>query len=132
MLHSYKGNEKVVPLNYKYLDSLPCNTYRASILPENLAYLDSIITLSRNKGAQICFVISPTYYKGAERINNLHEHLDRFRRYASEHKVPLFDYSHDSLCYQKELFADFYHMKGEGCDVFTKKFSEEYKRESVR
>ncbi len=132
MQESYKGNEKVIPLNYKNIDSIPSTPYKGSILPENMAYLDSIVTLSRQLRAKIYFVISPTYYKGSNRISNLTEHINNFKQFAQQKNIPVFDYTNDSICYQKNLFADFYHMKGNGCDIFSGKFSGDFARLPLR
>ncbi len=126
MQESYKGNEKVIYLNYKNFDSLSCSPYKASVLPENLHYLDSVYVLSQKINAQLYFVISPTYYKGSHRIVNLKEQLQRFYDFSRERNIPVLDYTEDSLCYQHEHFADFYHMKGSGADLFSLKFAKDF------
>ena len=123
----HKGNGKILPLNYTDLDTLPTGKYEGGILPENMDYLDSIVRLGNSINAKIYFVISPTYFKGSERITNLTAHLQRFKDFAKTKNIPVWDYTNDTICSQKELFADFYHMKGEGCDLFTRKFSREFK-----
>lgn len=122
-----KGNGKIIPLNYTNLDTLPETPYEGAILPENIAYLDSIIDLSKKLNCKFYLVVSPTYFKGSARIINLTEHLQKFRDLAKSRNIPFMNYTGDSLCYRKELFADFYHMKGEGCDEFTRKFSRDFK-----
>jgi hypothetical protein len=122
-----KGNGKILPLNYTNLDTLPQGKYKGSILKENLDYLDSIVQLSKKLKSKLYFVISPTYVNGSTRITNLEEHLQHFRNFANNNNIHLWDFTNDELCYKKELFADFYHMKGKGCDAFTLKFSNSFK-----
>ncbi|HWY35544.1 MAG TPA: hypothetical protein VNX68_12935 [Nitrosopumilaceae archaeon] len=123
---SFKGNQRIIPLQYKNLDSIPATKYKGVILPENLNYLDSIISLSRKIGSQLYFVISPSYFKGTDRIINIRDHIQRFIDLGEKKHIQVWNYTNDSLCTKKELFADFYHMKSEGCDLFTIQFSNDF------
>ena len=123
-----KGNLKIIPLEYKNLDSIKLKSYQAFLLKENLDYLDSIINLTKKMNSRLIIVVSPTYIDGIRRIKNFEEHLSLFSDLAKERGIPFMDYSRDSICYQKEYFADYYHMKEVGCDTFSIKLSNDFKR----
>ena len=123
-----KGNLKIIPLEYKNIDSIKQAPYKAYILQENLDYLDSIINLSHQINATLIAVISPTYKEGLLKITNYKEHLEKFSKFLKSRRVFLFDYSEDEMCVQKKFFADYYHMKGIGCDTFSLKFALDFKK----
>ena len=126
-----KGNLKISSMEYKNLDELDTTHYKGLVLKENLDYLDSIVQLSKKVHARLILVVSPTFISGINRITNFPQHIKRFSDFARKNDILFIDYSTDTMCFQKKWFADFYHMKPEGCDAFTLKFSQDYKRSNV-
>ncbi len=119
----YQGNQKVISLEHKDFNLLDSSKYLATILPENLQYLDSTILLCQKNNIQLYFVISPCYIQGTRRITNAEDQINAFKLFAKQRDIPMFDYSYHEISYQKDLFADYYHMKGIGCDRFSRVFS---------
>lgn len=126
-LSCYKGFQYINPIEYKQIDKADTIRYTASLLKENADYLDSIISLCKSKKIELYFVVSPAHTIVSKRIINLEEHLDKFKVIADKSSIPFFNYTEDSICSQDNLFADLYHMKKEGADLFTAKFSKEFK-----
>lgn len=123
----YKGFQGINPIQFKDLSKEDSGSYNASILKENIDYLDSIISLTKKMNAEIFFVISPTYVKGSKRIINLDEQLTAFENLAKEREVPFMNFTNDSICYDPTVFADFYHMKKKGAQLFSRQFSYRFK-----
>jgi hypothetical protein len=122
----YKGFQPINPLNYKDLDSESVSSYKGGILKENSDYLDSIIQLTKKSNAKLYLVVSPTHIRGTNRLSNHEEILAQFRKRAGTNGIPFMDYTRDSLCYNNAYFADFYHMKKSGADLFSILFSRDF------
>lgn len=124
----YKGFLYINPIEYRKLDVTDTISYNAVLLKENVDYLDSIVNLCKQKQIKLYFVVTPAFSIAISRIKNFDEHIGKFRKVAEENSIPFFNYSNDTICKQESLFAyDPYHMKKEGADLFTKKFSKEFK-----
>ncbi len=54
--------------------------------------------------------------------------MTRFEQLAKDRGIPFVDYTNDSLCYNDKIFADFYHMKKEGAELFSIKFANDFKQ----
>jgi hypothetical protein len=119
----YKGFQPVNPLNYKMLDSESVSPYKGRILKENTDYLDSILRLTKKNNSKLYLVVSPTHIKGTRRLVNHEEILAQFKQLAEANNVVFMDYTKDPLCYKDAYFADFYHMKKKGADLFSTIFS---------
>lgn len=119
----YKGFQAINPIQFRNISRENESEYKGSILKENIDYLDSIISISKKNNTKIYFVVSPTYIKGSKRMKNLEEQLAHFEKLAKEKGVAFMDYTNDSLCYNDKIFADFYHMKKTGAEMFSEKFA---------
>jgi len=126
-LSSHHGFQPIHPIEYKKINKADTISRKVAILQENIDYLDSIINLCELKNSKLYFVVSPTHHIASKRIKNSIQHLGVFEALANQRKIPFINYTNDSICSRDELFADFYHMKKEGADIFTTKFSKEFK-----
>lgn len=122
----YKGFQFINPIEYKTINHADTVSYSATILKENMDYLDSTIRLCNSKNIQLCFVVSPAHSIVSKRIKNFEEHIGKFKSIADAANVPFLDYSLDSVCVRDEFFADPYHMKLEGARYFSTKFSRDF------
>lgn len=125
-LSCYKGFQYINPIEYKTIDKKDTVSYSAGLLKENADYLDSIITICKAKKIELYFIVSPAHTIVSSRIKNLDEHLNKFKAIATKSAIPFFDYTNDTICKQDDLFADLYHMKKSGADLFTTKFSMDF------
>jgi hypothetical protein len=123
---SYKGNERIIALEYADFNTLDSSRYMGNILKENIDYLDSVRLFCQKNKIHLTFVISPCHITGTRRIINYKEQIASFHNYASHYRIPLMDYSMDTMSFNKEYFADYYHLKGWACDVFSRKFVTDY------
>lgn len=126
-LNCYKGFQFIHPIEFKAIDKKDTVSYNASLLKENADYLDSIISICKTNKIDLYFVVSPAHTIVSSRIKNLDEHLSKFKSIAAKSTIPFFDYTNDTICKQDDLFADLYHMKKSGADLFTAKFAKDFK-----
>lgn len=124
----YKGFQSINPLNYKDLENEDTCKYKAWILKENSDYLDSIISISKDKNIELIFVVSPLHKNGIKRVKNVGEVISQFGAIAQKNNILFMNYHLDSISNDDTNFADFYHMKNKGATLFSKKFSSDFIR----
>lgn len=79
---------------------------------------DYIVDLNK-KGIQLFFVYPPYYIEAQDLTSNKDSILNYYVEIAEKHNIPFWDYSNDTLSYQKELFFDFHHVNKSGTKIFT-------------
>ncbi len=68
-------------------------------------------------------VIAPFYIEGQDRITNKDEHLKVISSISQEYKLPLLDYTKDSLSYTQDLFYNNMHLNKKGAELFSSKLA---------
>ena len=120
-----------VPVSYEYAkdaDTLGYYYYDHMLMPKEEVFqsIDSIIGVCRKNAIQLVWVISPVYHKLTESVINRNELLHRLKEVAKSNNIVLFDYTYDSLCYNKYLFNDPGHLNEKGSRSFSVKFAQDF------
>jgi hypothetical protein len=70
---------------------------------------------------RIVLVYPPEYIDGQNYVQNRKEVIDTFQYFSKKYNVPFYDFSFDSLSYQKKYFYNASHLNKDGSEIFTKK-----------
>jgi len=76
---------------------------------------------------KLILVFPPVYKEGQIFVSNWDEVIDIFKQYSNKYDVPLFDYSNDTLSFQKEYFYNSGHLNRNGAELFTRKLIKDIK-----
>lgn len=71
------------------------------------------------EGIDIVFVKSPVYYEIFDKVENTSVSDSIFSDIATKYTIPILDYYHDSLSYDKSNFYNPSHLNKKGSDIFT-------------
>ena len=82
-------------------------------------------------GIKLIFVFSPVYIEGQEYISNSKDLLHTFSTYSKKHHIPFFDYSNDSICFNKSFYYNTTHLQKSGADVFSRKLGHDLKEKNL-
>ncbi len=96
----------------KYFQNFDTNTIRL---------FDKFLVETKNQGIKLMFVYAPEYIEGQKFVANRQDVFTHFYFFSNKYKIPFFNYSSDSLCYDKKYFYDSQHLNAIGADIFTKK-----------
>jgi hypothetical protein len=87
-------------------------------------FIKSIKELKK-QGIKLIFVYTPEYVKGQDFVQNREKIFDIYRSLSEEEKIPFWDYSMDSISFEKQLFYNSEHLNDFGATIFSKKFSKD-------
>jgi hypothetical protein len=73
------------------------------------------------KGIKVILVYSPEYIEGQMFTLDRARIVNLYKGFADKYKIPFYDYSNDSISFQKKYFYNSQHMNKEGAELFTKK-----------
>jgi hypothetical protein len=79
-------------------------------------------------GIKVLFVYTPEYIAGQKFIKNRDQLLGLIHKFSSIYHVPLYDYSADTMCLNKDYFYNSEHLNRTGAELFSKKFAGDLKR----
>lgn len=82
---------------------------------------EQFINETKKQGIKLMFVYAPEYIEGQKFVANRQDIFNYYHYFSDKYKIPFFDYSTDSLCYNKKNFYDSQHLNAMGADIFTKK-----------
>ena len=55
--------------------------------------------------------------------------INVYKKLSKKHAIPFWDYSSDSISFNKDYFYNANHLNKTGADLFTAKFAERFKKE---
>jgi hypothetical protein len=102
--------------------------YYAKISRSIYGHLKSFLIEMKKENIKIILVYSPEYIKGQKFTKNRREVLKLFNNLALSQQIPFFDYSDDSMSFQKKYFYNSEHLNSLGANVFTNKFCKDIKQ----
>jgi len=90
----------------------------------NVALFKKFLNECKSKDIKLIFVYTPEYIEGQRFIKNRTQLMGIYKKFSEQYKIPFYDYSNDSICYQKKYFYNAGHMNDKGAELFTKKFAD--------
>lgn len=70
---------------------------------------------------KIIFVYTPEYIEGQKFVSNRAKIMELYIKFSKQYQIPFYDFSNDSISYQKKYFYNASHLNKVGSQLFTKK-----------
>ena len=102
--------------------------YVAKLDSNSILLLEKFILECKDLNIDLVFVYTPEYIDGQRFVKNRKEVLNIFKEFSITYNLKFLDYSHDSICLNKNLFYNASHLNKKGADVFSKKFASDLKK----
>ena len=80
---------------------------------------------------KIIFVYTPEYIEGQKFVSNRSQIMELYKKYSKQYQIPFYDFSNDSISFQKKYFYNASHMNKIGSQLFTKKLIDTLKSSDV-
>jgi len=69
---------------------------------------------------KLIFVYTPEYIEGQQFVSNRPQIMGLFKKFSKKYHIPFYDFSKDSISYQKKYFYNASHLNKVGSQLFTK------------
>ena len=96
-----------------------------------LELFDKFIKDCKRKNIKLIFVYTPEYIEGQKFVKNRKFIIETFSKISKKYKIPFFDYSNDSISFDKKYFYNALHLNKKGSEIFTKKFVATLEKEKI-
>jgi hypothetical protein len=119
-VRGYLGQEKTWNSDFEAAEK-KIKYYEVKLDTPTIKLFERFLTECKNNNIKIIFVYTPEYIKGQKFIKNRNDILSLFTSFSKQFDIPFYDFSNDSLSFQKKYFYNAEHLNKTGSELFTKK-----------
>jgi hypothetical protein len=106
--------------------------YRVKLHQESLQLYEHFLEVCAQEHIAVVLVYSPEYYEGRDFVSNRDSVMQLYRSIALKHRLPLLNYSQDSMCLEKKWFYNSSHLNRNGSRAFTQKLIADLKKTQIK
>ena len=92
---------------------------------------EQFINECKANNIKLVFVYTPEYIEGQKFVKNRGQIMGLYKKFSKDYQIPFYDYSNDSISYQKKYFYNASHLNKYGSELFTKKFVDTLKGSAI-
>lgn len=75
----------------------------------------------KKKNIKLILVHPPEYIEHQNRVVLREQEIDKYKQLGEKYDIPFYDFSNDTLSFNKKYFKDALHLNARGSTIFTKK-----------
>ncbi len=93
----------------------------------SIQLFDKFINECQTDKIGLVFVYSPEYIEGQDFVKNRKKVFEKFNYFSQKYNIPFYDFSNDSISFDKKYFYNASHLNKNGAELFTKKLVDSLK-----
>lgn len=98
---------------------LKMKKYKISLDSSTVALFEQFLKECKRDNIKVIFVYTPEYIEGQKFVANREFIFKVFSKYSKNFGIPFYDYSNDSLSFDKKYFYNSNHLNKLGSELFT-------------
>ena len=119
-IKGYQGQDK--PWNNDFDEAKKkMNSYKVKTNTAFKCRFEKYLNECERGHLNIVLVYSPEYIEGQKFVSNRDSIIRLYKSYSKKYKIPFYDFSNDSISFQKGLFYNAMHLNKRGSILFTNK-----------
>ena len=96
-----------------------------------IVLFENFLKECKSNNIKLIFVYTPEYIEGQKFVSNREQIFGLYNKFSEEYQIPFYDFSNDSISYQKKYFYNASHLNKLGSQLFTKKLIDTLKSSDV-
>lgn len=96
-----------------------------------IVLFENFLKECKSNNIKLIFVYTPEYIEGQKFVSNREQIMGLYKKFSKEYQIPFYDFSNDSISYQKKYFYNASHLNKIGSQLFTKKLIDKLKSSDV-
>ena len=129
-LNGYKATDEFWNNDFDNAKKL-MNSYEVKFDKPSEVLFDKFLKFCSINNTKIIFVYSPEYIEGQKFVKNRKDVINIYKKYSIKYKIPFYDYSKDTISYQKKYFYNSAHLNKQGAELFTLKLVDTLKKSNL-
>lgn len=102
-------------------------SYTIHLDKTSINLFEEFIIQCKNKKIELIFTYTPEYIEGQKFVKNRDEIIRLLHQFSNQYSIPYFDYSKDSICFDKQYFYNATHLNKKGAEIFSRKLASDIK-----
>ena len=103
------------------------DTYEIKLDSTSITLFEKFINECKINDIELIFVYTPEYIDGQNFVANRNDIIQIYRDMSTKYSIEFYDYSNDSLCFDKKNFYNASHLNNTGAEIFTKTLASDLK-----
>jgi len=103
----------------KNLEKQHKTTFNTNLDTASVKLFDAYLKDCRSKNIRVVMVYAPDFIEGQKVMGNRKEIMDLYTHFSKKYALTYYDYSNDSISYQKKYFYNVMHLNKTGAKYFT-------------
>jgi hypothetical protein len=105
--------------------------YNVQIDSSTKSLFEKYLQDCKEKKIKIVFIYTPEFIEGQEFVKNRNEVIALYTKYSKEYNIPFYDFSNDSLVFQRKYFYNSSHLNKTGVTIFTNELIDKLKDTNI-
>lgn len=106
--------------------------YEIQLDQRSIELFKSFIQECKNMDIDLIMVYTPEYIEGQKFVSNREKVICIYKEISDKYKLPFYNYSKDTICFDRSLFYNSSHLNKKGSEIFSKKFAHDLKSTYVQ
>jgi len=102
-------------------------SYKIELDEESVVLFSKYLEECARANIKVIFVYTPEYIEGQEFVENRDEIMALYTQLSKKYNIQFYDYSKDSMSFDKTYFYNALHLNLKGAELFTTKLIEKLK-----
>jgi hypothetical protein len=102
--------------------------YQKALDSATIVLFEKFLLECKSKNIKLLFVYSPEYIDGQKFVKNRGKIISIYQEFSQKYNIPFYNYSYDTISYQKKYFYNASHLNRTGAELFTKKLIDSLKK----
>lgn len=102
-------------------------TYEVKLDSTSIKLFEKFINECKINNIELIFVYTPEYIDGQKYVANRNDIIQMYRDISTKYSIEFYDYSNDSLCFDKKYFYNASHLNNTGAEIFSKTLARDLK-----
>lgn len=103
------------------------DTYKIKLDSTSITLFEKFINECKINDIELLFVYTPEYIDGQNFVANRNDIFQIYRDMSIKYSIEFYDYSNDSLCFNKKYFYNASHLNNTGAEIFSKTLASDLK-----
>ncbi len=103
------------------------DTFKIKLDSTSITLFKNFINECRINDIHLVFVYAPEYIEGQNFVTNRKDIIQFFKDMSTKYSIEFYDYSNDSLCFNKKYFYNASHLNISGAEIFSRKLAGDLK-----
>ncbi|PID26356.1 MAG: hypothetical protein CR982_10750 [Candidatus Cloacimonadota bacterium] len=103
------------------------DSYYVKLDSSSILLFDRFIKECKKNNIELIFVYTPEFIEGQKFVSNRDEVIKIFEKVSSEYSIDFYNYSNDTICFNKKYFYNANHLNKTGAEIFSKDFANKIK-----